>query len=206
MAPQRLVLASASPRRIELLSRLDLDFDVEPADIDESARAGESAPDYVSRVAADKAEASRRPATITIAADTAVVLDGEILGKPSNTRHAAEMLTELSGRRHEVITGVVVLATDADGAVRIASGTETTEVDFAGISADRIRWYCSLAEPHDKAGSYALQGAGSLFADRIAGSVTNVIGLPIQLVDRLFRRLDLDLLSFRPGGVPDRAS
>lgn len=206
MAPQRLVLASASSRRSEILSRLDLNFEIQPADIDESTQTGESALDYVSRVAAEKAMTSHRPDTVTIAADTAVILDGEILGKPSDSGHIAQMLMALSGRNHKVITGVVVVATDADGAARVASGTETTLVGFAEISAARIRWYCSLAEPLDKAGSYALQGAGSLFADRVEGSVTNVIGLPIQLVDRLFSELDLNLLAFRSGGVSGRAS
>jgi len=173
---------------------------VEPADVDESVRPGEAASDYVIRVATDKATAVHRPGTVAVAADTSVVLRGEILGKPTDPGHVAEMLTRLSGTVHEVVTGVVVAITAADGAMRISADIENTTVRFAQIRPDRIAWYSSLAEPLDKAGAYGMQGAGSLFADRIEGSVTNVIGLPIQLVDRLFTELGLDLLSFAPRG------
>lgn len=204
--PQRLILASSSPRRSEILSRLGLQFDVEPADVDESVRVGEDPLAYVKRLAMDKAEASRQPGTITIAADTSVILNGSILGKPTDAAHAAEMLAQLSGTRHQVITGVAVAVANADGSVRMAVDSETTEVDFTAITPDRIDWYASLLEPLDKAGSYGMQGAGSLFADRINGSVTNVIGLPIQLVDRLFSELGIDLLAFAPRGEAGPAS
>jgi len=204
--PQRLVLASSSPRRSEILSRLGLDFDVEPADVNENVRPGEDPVAYVKRLAVEKAEASRRPGTVTIAADTSVVLEGAILGKPNDAAHAAVMLTRLSGTRHHVITGVAVTVTSADGSVRMAVDSETTDVDFTTITSDRIAWYTSLLEPLDKAGSYGMQGAGSLFADQINGSVTNVIGLPIQLVDRLFCDLGLKLLAFTPRGEPGPAS
>jgi len=196
----RLVLASLSSRRSEILSRLGIRFDVEPADVDESVRPGEAASDYVLRVAADKATAVRRSDTITIAADTSVVLRGEILGKPTGPEDAAEMLARLSGTVHQVMTGVVVALAAARGPIRIASASETTTVHFAAIPPARIRWYASLAEPLDKAGAYGMQGAGSLFADHIDGSVTNVIGLPIQMVDKLFGDLGFDLLSFAPRG------
>lgn len=200
MQNPRLVLASLSPRRSEILSRIGLVFDVEPADVDESTRPGEAASEYVIRVATEKATAVHRPGTVAIAADTSVVLDGEILGKPTDRGHVAEMLTRLSGTVHEVVTGVVVAVTDPDGEVRLSSASETTRVQFASISPERITWYSSLAEPLDKAGAYGMQGAGSLFADRIEGSVTNVIGLPIGLVDQLFADLGLDLLSFSSVG------
>ena len=202
----RLVLASLSPRRSEILSRLGLAFDVEPADVDESVRRGEAASDYVVRVATDKATAVHRTDAVVIAADTSVVLNGEILGKPTGPSQVASMLTRLSGTVHEVLTGVVVAVTASDGRTQIASGYESTAVRFATVSADRIAWYSSLSEPLDKAGSYGMQGAGSLFADRVEGSVTNVIGLPLQLVDSLFIELGLDLLSFAARGAADLPS
>ncbi len=200
MTRPRLVLASSSPRRAEILTRLALDFEIRPADVDERACDGESPLDYVSRVAAAKASAVATPATVTIAADTIVVIGEEILGKPDDAAHAAEILGRLSGRRHQVITAVVVNAPSDNHSTMTVAGTETTEVQFTDLSPDRISWYCSLDEPLDKAGAYALQGAGSLFADKIQGSATNVIGLPIQLLDDLFTRLGLDLLSFHTGG------
>jgi len=188
------------------LSRLGLEFDIKPADVDEAIRAGEDALTYVKRVAIDKATASRQPDTITVAADTTVVLDGEILGKPTDATNAAEMLAKLSGTNHHVVTGLVVMAVDTDGSIETAVGSETTAVEFSSISSSRISWYASLSEPLDKAGSYAMQGAGALFADRINGSVTNVIGLPIQLLDQLFLELGYDLLTFGTRGESGSAS
>jgi len=174
--------------------------------VDESVRPGEAASEYVLRVAADKAKAVHRSGTITIAADTSVVLHGVILGKPANSEDAAEMLARLSGTVHQVLTGVVVALTGTEGSIRIVSAIETTTVRFAEIPPERIRWYASLTEPLDKAGAYGIQGAGSLFADHIDGSVTSVIGLPIQLVDKLFGDLGFDLLSFAPRGGADLPS
>lgn len=201
MAQPRLVLASSSPRRSEILSRLALDFEIRPADVDEGTHDGESPVGYATRVATDKASAIATAHTVTIAADTIVVLDDQILGKPIDATRAAEILTMLSGRCHQVITAVVVTLSPIEGPSTTVAGTETTQVEFANLSADRIRWYASLDEPLDKAGAYGLQGAGSLFADKIVGSPTNVIGLPIQLLDRLFSDLGLDLLSFHSRGA-----
>ena len=125
------------------------------------------------------------------------MLDGAILGKPRDPQDGATMLRQLAGRSHEVITGLAVVATADDGSDREAYGTERSTVTFDGLSDARIGWYANTAEPADKAGGYALQGAGALFADRVDGSVSNVIGLPLPLLDRLCRELDVDLLSFR---------
>ncbi len=206
MPNPRLVLASLSPRRSEILSRFGLRFDVEPADVDEDVLPDERPVDYVTRVAMEKATAAHRPDTVVVAADTSVVLNDQILGKPTDPEDAAEMLSRLSGNRHEVITGVVVVLTDRDGEQRFATGTESTKVQFSVLTPRRIAWYAALPEPLDKAGAYGLQGAGSLLADRIEGSVTNVVGLPVQLLDRLFDELGLDLLSFSAGGAHDPPS
>jgi len=201
-----LVLASLSPRRSEILSRFALCFDVEPADVNEDVTPGEHPLDYVVRVATNKATAIHRRNTIVVAADTSVVLAGQILGKPNDRAHVCELLTRLSGTTHEVVTGVVVVSADADGEQTIAADTETTIVRFSVLTPQRIAWYASLSEPLDKAGAYGMQGAGSLFADHIEGSATNVIGLPVQLLDRLFDELGLDLLSFVAGGAADPPS
>jgi septum formation protein len=197
MSPLRLVLASGSPRRRELLERLALDFTIEPADIDESTRPGEAAGDYVARLAHEKAAAVSRPGTVVLAADTSVVVDGEILGKPVDGTDASAMLDLLSGRSHTVVTGVSVRRHPADGPATGADAVEETTVHVDVIGPARAAWYVGTDEPHDKAGAYALQGAAALFADRVEGSVSNVIGLPLPLVDRLFRELGLDLLAYR---------
>ena len=190
---RRLVLASGSPRRREMLERLGLDATVRPAEVDESPLAGEEPEAYVRRLASAKARARAAPGTVTIGADTTVVLDGQIVGKPGDRAEARAMLGALSGRCHEVLTAVAVIA---DG-TREAAGVERSTVALAPVDEARVGWYTSLEEPYDKAGGYALQGAGSLFADRVEGSISNVIGLPLPLLDRLFSQLDIDLLDFR---------
>ena len=190
---RRLVLASGSPRRREMLERLGLDATVRPAEVDESPLAGEEPEAYVRRLASAKARARAAPGTVTIGADTTVVLDGQIVGKPGDRAEARAMLGALSGRCHEVLTAVAVIA---DG-TREAAGVERSTVALAPVDEARVGWYTSLEEPYDKAGGYALQGAGSLFADRVEGSISNVIGLPLPLLDRLFSQLGIDLLDFR---------
>ena len=190
---QRLVLASGSPRRSEMLERLGLDATVRPAEVDESPLAGEEPEAYVRRLASAKARARAAPGTVTIGADTTVVLDGQIVGKPGDRAEARAMLGALSGRCHEVLTAVAVIA----GGTREAVGIERSTVALAPVDEARVGWYTSLEEPYDKAGGYALQGAGSLFADRVEGSISNVIGLPLPLLDRLFSQLGIDLLDFR---------
>ena len=190
---RRLVLASGSPRRREMLERLGLDATVRPAEVDESPLAGEEPEAYVRRLASAKARARAAPGTVTIGADTTVVLDGQIVGKPRDRAEARAMLGALSGRCHEVLTAVAVIA---DG-TREAAAVERSTVALAPVDEARVGWYTSLEEPYDKAGGYALQGAGSLFADRVEGSISNVIGLPLPLLDRLFSQLGIDLLDFR---------
>ena len=182
----RLVLASASPRRARLLAEAGYAFDVAPADIDERRFGGETPAGYVRRLARGKAEAvaPRYPGRVVVGADTIVVIDGLVLGKPGDAAEAAAMLGRLAGRRHTVLTGVA-LVRDARSEVAV----ERTEVTFTALDADRIRWYVETGEPDDKAGAYAAQGIGSRFIERIEGSYSNVVGLPIPVVGRLLERL-----------------
>jgi septum formation protein len=170
-----LVLASASPRRRELLARLSLSFEVEASSTDESVAPGEPAEVYVRRVAQEKARVvtQRRPQALVLAADTTVVLGTEILGKPESADEARRMLERLSGASHRVLTAVVL-----DGAARGSVVVETA-VDFRPLNAQEIAWYVGTGEPMDKAGSYALQGAGGAFVRAIRGSHSNVVGLPL---------------------------
>lgn len=194
----RLVLASSSPRRRELLGRLALDFSVAPADIDERVRPGEDPTVYVERLACEKAARVAATGTVVLAADTAVVVDDEILGKPVDDTDAARMLRRLSGRSHLVVTGVCVHRVDGGStAPRVAVAAERTVVQLDELTETRLAWYVGTGEADDKAGAYGLQGAAALFADRVDGSTTNVIGLPLPLVGRLFGEVDLDLLDFR---------
>ena len=184
-----LVLASRSPRRAKLLREAGYEFDVVPADVDESRLDGETPRQYVARVAGSKASAvaARAGDRIVVAADTVVLIDGLVLGKPADRRDAASMLARLSGRTHEVLTGMVV----ARGG-RLRNVVEVTRVTFATLDPARIAWYAATGEPDDKAGAYAVQGIGSRFVERIEGSYTNVVGLPVALVDRFVRQLDAD--------------
>ena len=197
MDRMRLVLASASPRRRELLRGLDLVFSVAPADIDETPQSQELPTHYVERLAQQKAQALAAVGTTVIAADTVVVIHGEILGKPTDRAHAVEILSRLANRTHEVATGVAVIATSANGERREVSSVETTKVTFGAVTPDRIDSFLNVGEYADKAGSYALLGASSIFADHVEGSVSNVVGLPLPLLDRLCAQIDIDLLSFR---------
>jgi len=182
----RIVLASASPRRRELLAAAGVDCAVDPADVDESPRPGESPADCVERVARAKAEAvaPRHPGAAIIAADTAVIVDGEMLGKPADALDAARMLRRLGGRPHEVWTGVAVAA---DG--QTAYELVRTTVWMNALSQAEIEWYVASGEPMDKAGAYAIQGLASRFIPRIEGSWSNVVGLPVATVLQLLRAL-----------------
>jgi septum formation protein len=180
------VLASQSPRRVELLTAAGIPFDVIPVDVDESTRPLETPDAYVIRVARAKAgsAAARTTARPILAADTIVAIDDLVLGKPRDDRDAARMLERLSGRVHLVITGVVLLT---DGAIR--TDVETTHVEFLELSPAEIDWYVATGEPRDKAGAYAVQGLGSRFVRRIEGSYSNVVGLPIATVYALLRAM-----------------
>ncbi|HWN44727.1 MAG TPA: Maf family protein, partial [Thermoanaerobaculia bacterium] len=183
-----LVLASGSPRRRELLEGLGVRFKVRPVDLDESPLPGEAPGDYVLRLATEKAAARVEPGELVLAADTTVVVDGEILGKPRDDEDARRMLRLLAGREHAVLTGI---------ALGTAAEVDETRVRFAPLSEAEIDWYVSTGEPRDKAGAYAIQGLGSLFVEAVEGSYSNVVGLPVPRMYRLFARLGYDLKAFR---------
>jgi septum formation protein len=184
----RLVLASASPRRRDLLAQAGLVFTMVSPDVDESIRSGETPTDYVIRLAEEKARVVWEPGAVVIGADTVVVIDGEIIGKPADHRAARGMLGQLSGRRHLVHTGVAVI--DAVGEVQVER--ETTLVTMAVLSENDIQRYVATGEPLDKAGAYALQGIGGLFIEGVEGSVSNVVGLPLTVAFRLLRKAGID--------------
>jgi septum formation protein len=186
---QRLILASASLRRAELLSAAGFEFDVVPADIDETALTNEPPQNYVLRVANAKAEhVAALPQTngrIVLAADTAVVAGGRLMGKPKDRDDAASMLRVLSGATHEVLTGVVVRT-----GTRCLDRVVTTQVQFQPLTPAEMSWYLESGEPEGKAGGYGIQGRAARFIDRIDGSWSNVVGLPISTVYRLLAELD----------------
>jgi nucleoside triphosphate pyrophosphatase len=174
-----LVLASTSPRRRQLLGLLGIPFRAAaPIGVDESPLAGESPPEVVGRLAEAKARSVEGEAVL--AADTIVELDGDVLGKPVDPDDAGKMLRRLSGRTHRVHTGVAVRSGDVVGLEVV-----TTQVSFVPLTAEAIAWYVGTGEPLDKAGAYAIQGAGGVFVDEVRGSVTNVVGLPLATVVRL---------------------
>ncbi len=185
----RLVLASASPRRAELLRAAGIDFDSMPADVDESMHDGESPEQYVQRVANAKAcgVLARSHGRPVVAADTVVVVDGKILGKPADAADATRMLKLLSGKRHQVLTAVSVSLGGPEDACPAATAIERTTVEFASLSDAEIAEYVQSGEPMDKAGAYAIQGRASRFVTRIEGSYANVVGLPVALVYNLLK-------------------
>ncbi len=189
--PPHLVLASASPRRAELLARLGVRPELRPTHIDETPHRGEEPSQLVTRLAAAKARAARLLGAdeVVLAADTIVALDGEMLGKPRDRAGAAQMLSALSGRTHEVITGIAVVRGGTELVERV-----TTRVTFRRLHAREIAWYLASGEPADKAGAYGLQGAGAALVSHLDGSDTNVIGLPLGTTVLLLRRVGLDLL------------
>jgi len=192
----RLILASASPRRAELLRAAGYAFDVVVAAVDESIRDGEAPSLYVRRVAAEKSAAAIRSVdgdAIVLGADTTVVVDGEILAKPRDDADAAAMMRRMSGRVHEVLTGVSLRR----GGFELGR-VETTRVHVAALSDEDIAWYVATGEGRDKAGAYAIQGFASRFIPRIEGSYSNVVGLPVASVREL-----LTEISSTP---PDRSS
>jgi septum formation protein len=181
----RVILASASPRRAEILRTVGWPFDPLPVDIDETRRAGEQAVEYVKRLAREKAEAAaaRVPSSIIIAADTTVTIDDHILEKPADEADAERMLHLLSDRWHSVMTGLAIINCESS---RTMVAHEKTEVKFAAMSDEEIAWYVKTGEPMDKAGAYAIQGLGARFIEEIKGDFFNVMGLPIRLVYEVF--------------------
>ena len=184
----RLILASASPRRADLLVASGFEFDIRAADVDETPHAREAPKAYALRVARDKAMAvqarCRESGSVVLSADTVVVSNGQILGKPQDPQDARRMLRLLSGGAHDVHTAVVV----RQGAME-RSDVVTTRVWFGPLSEADIEWYVASGEPDGKAGAYAIQGRAARFIDRIDGSWSNVVGLPVAAVHRLLAEL-----------------
>lgn len=185
------MLASASPRRARILSELGVAFRVAVSNADEALQPGEDGANAVERLARTKAGgvAAREPLPLPVlAADTEVLLDGHVLGKPRDAHDAASMLRRLAGRSHEVVTGVCLVS-----AGEVRSGVERSLVRFGPLSDAEIDWYVATGEPLDKAGGYHLDGRGALFIETVEGSPSNVAGLPVRLLLRLVRAAGLDL-------------
>ena len=183
MISPRVLLASASPRRRELLDLVGIAHDVQPADIDETYRDGEEAAGHAERLAREKGEAiaARNPDAIVISADTIVVIDGLVLGKPRDEADAARMLSMLGGQTHVVLTAVAVTYRG-----HMRSGVESVRVTFRALDSERIGAYIATAEPMDKAGAYGIQGFGATLVERIDGDYFAVMGLPLaRMVDLL---------------------
>ena len=177
-----LILASASPRRAEILRSVGWEFTIAAADVDETLLCGEAPAKYVERLALAKARAvaANHPGSLVLGADTTVVVGETILGKPEDAADARRMLSLLSGRRHEVLTGIALVREGAPTDERVTH--QTTEVVFATLSDAEIDWYVATGESMDKAGAYAIQGFGAVFIEEILGDYWNVVGLPIRRV------------------------
>jgi len=183
-----LVLASGSPRRSEILRAVGWPFEASPADVDETLREGESPVAYVERLARAKAEtvARSRLFGLVLGADTTVVVDGQVVGKPTDEEDARRMLRLLSERWHEVLTGVALVRAESG---RVLVAHERTRVRFAATSEEEIDWHVRTGDVLDKAGAYAVQGRAALFIRGIEGDYWNVVGLPVRLVYELARRM-----------------
>jgi len=182
MTHPRVVLASASPRRRELLALVGIEHDVRPANIDESYLPGETPREHAERLAREKASALELPDAVTIGSDTIVVVDGDVLGKPRDREHAQAMLRRLSGRSHVVMTAVAVRWQG-----NLVSGLEEVGVTFRALTDDEIDRYISTGEPMDKAGAYGIQGYGATIVERVEGDYFAVMGLALNLLVRLLR-------------------
>lgn len=187
----RIILASSSPRRKELLEQVGLKFEIFSPDIDESVCIGESADHYVQRLAQQKAQAilAQFPDAIVIAADTSLVLDHKIIGKPESKQHAFEIWTALSDRQHDVLSGVCVRSSECDPNT-IQSMVVRTKVYFQKLSQLDMEQYWATGEPIGKAGAYAIQGYAAQFIQRIEGSYSNVVGLPLYETLQLLKNID----------------
>ncbi len=188
MHPPILILASASPRRQELLRSADISFEIIPSDVDEEWGEGETPEDYVVRLARLKAVkvGEKHKTRFVLAADTVVVIDGRILGKPRDRREAEGMLEMLSDREHRVITGYCLLQTYSG---KSRQGRVVSRVRFKKLSPDEVRWYLDTGEPFDKAGAYAIQGKAAFMVKEVQGSYTNVVGLPLCEVVEALREM-----------------
>jgi septum formation protein len=184
-----LILASSSPRRSEILQAVGWPFEKLPVDLDETIKTNESPASYVERLALEKAQAaaSKISSGLTLGADTTVVVDSQVLGKPRDEDDAHRMLKSLSGRWHEVLTGVALVQVREEKTN--VSAVETTRVKFADMTDEEIAAYITTKEPMDKAGAYAIQGRAALFIEKIEGDYWNVMGLPIRLVYNLMKMI-----------------
>ena len=180
-----LILASSSVRRYDLLKAAGITFEAVPVKIEEEVIKAEPPGEHVRRLALEKANAAflKRPESVVLGADTVVLIGSELMGKPKNDDDAVRMLRTLSGREHEVLTGLAILAPNREPAIEVTR----TRVWFNPLSDDEIADYVATGEPQDKAGAYGIQGLGSRFIDRIQGSYANVVGLPVALVYRLLK-------------------
>ena len=189
----KFILASASPRRRELMSSIGLEFEVIPSNIPEERQQGEAPEEYVARLSREKAEAiaAANPERWVIAADTTVLLGDQLLEKPADKADAARMLATIAGRTHIVYTGLTLRSAAAGYRdTRVAE----SEVRMLGLAERDIEWYVNTGEPLDKAGAYAVQGIGAMFIDSIHGSYTNVVGLPLALLFQMLRKAGIDPL------------
>lgn len=193
MSKPNIVLASASPRRQEILSLFNKDIKIIPSQISEFILPNEPAINYVTRVAEHKAQdiALKCPDSLVIGADTIVLYKDNILGKPTDTNDARRMLEMLSGNWHEVLTAIAIInTTNQKKAVEVCK----TRVKFSPLTSSEIDWYIASDEPFDKAGAYAIQGYGSIFVEEISGNYLNVVGLPIPLLRRLLQEVGGELI------------
>ncbi len=184
----KLILASSSPRRAEILTAVGWEFEKQTADIDETELPGEKPDDYVRRLAREKAEAVAEKNTdaLILGADTIVVIENQIVGKPKDLDDARRMLKMLSGHWHEVLTGVALVRITAEN-LETKVGMQRTRVKFAELARAEIEFLIELGEPLDKAGAYAVQAQAALFIEQIEGDYWNVVGLPVNLVYKLFK-------------------
>jgi septum formation protein len=187
-----LILASASPRRAEILQQIGVDFQIEPADIDETPRLQESPVDYVKRMAQQKAQhvidSIAGSSSVVLGADTSVVLGCKIYGKPKNQQEAMAMLAALSGKTHQVLTAVAL-----GNKQRCVLKLSATDVKFRELDPKECLDYWNTGEPLDKAGSYAIQGLGAVFVEKISGSFSGVVGLPIEQTAQLLRTFNVPI-------------
>jgi len=184
-----IVLASGSPRRLELLERIGLTVRVIPPDVDETRHPDEEPDQYVERIARTKVNAVDGDGLVVIAADTTVVHDGHVMGKPGHPAEARSMLARLAGDTHAVFTGVAVRSGE-----RVSSTVDRTLVRMSPMTDDEIARYVAGGEPMDKAGAYGLQGVGAMFVEGVEGSPSNVVGLPLHVAARLLRAHGVDPL------------
>lgn len=197
----RLILASGSPRRAELLHQIGLEFEVISSNVDEGQEPTFPLQDWVTQLARVKAQSIEAGAdNIILAADTIVVLEEQVLGKPANEQKAVEMLELLAGRSHDVMTGICILHKTADsetGEITIYQDVEVTKVYFRQLSSQEIRSYAASGEPLDKAGAYGIQGLGALLVEKIEGCYYNVVGLPLVKTMCLLRKCGVTILGDR---------